>query len=55
MSKEEIDRDLKVISAAIAKHRTLAMWGNVESKARLVELRRRKKHLQSLKACCSKE
>ena len=48
MTKEEIVRDLNLVQSAIAKHRNLAMWGNVESKVRLIELRRRKKGLQDM-------
>ena len=46
-SKEEIVRDLNLIASSIKKHRVLAMWGNVESKMRLKELRARKKELQT--------
>lgn len=45
--KEDIVRDLNSIAAAMSKHRNLAMWGNVESKVRLIELRKRKKELQN--------
>ena len=45
--KEDIVRDLNSITAAMAKHKHLALWGNVESKIRLRELRQRKKLLQN--------
>ena len=46
-TKEDIVRDLNLIASSIKKHRSLAMWGNVESKMRIVELRNRKRELQN--------
>lgn len=46
-TKEDIVRDLNLIASSIMKHRQLAMWGNVESKMRIAELRQRKRELQN--------
>ena len=46
-TKEDIVRDLNLIASSIKKHRSLAMWGNVESKMRIAELRQRKRELQN--------
>ena len=46
-TKEDIVRDLNLIASSIKKHRPLAMWGNVESKMRIAELRQRKRELQN--------
>jgi hypothetical protein len=46
-TKEDIVRDLNLIASSIKKHRSLAMWGNVESKMRIAELRNRKRELQN--------
>ena len=46
-TKEDIVRDLNLVASSIKKHRLLAMWGNVESKMRIAELRQRKRELQN--------
>jgi hypothetical protein len=46
-TKEDIVRDLNLVASSIKKHRSLAMWGNVESKMRIAELRQRKRELQN--------
>ena len=46
-TKEDIVRDLNLVASSIKKHRSLAMWGNVESKMRIAELRKRKRELQN--------
>ena len=50
-NKAEIVRDLNEVQSLMAKHKRLAMFGNVVSSMRLVELRRRKKGLQNELAC----
>lgn len=46
-TKEDIVKDLNLVASSIKKHRSLAMWGNVESKMRIAELRQRKRELQN--------
>ena len=48
MNGEELKETLVKIGKAIRKHSDLAKWGNVESKARLRELRASKKEVMEL-------
>ena len=52
MTKEEIVKSLNMVSSAMAKHRRLAHWGNVESSERMRTLRARKRELEQMLMKC---